>query len=54
MPSLLKHGSAGVAEARPLPPQAGGDGADVRDFASAEAIDVGRTGFLLLRRREVS
>jgi hypothetical protein len=37
-------GIAGLAEARLLPPQAGGDGADVGDFAGAKAVDVGRAG----------
>jgi hypothetical protein len=43
-PSLLEHRPAGVAEARLLPPQAGGDGAGVGNFAGAKAIDVGRAG----------
>ncbi len=48
--SLLEHGPAGRAQTGLLSPQAGGDGADVRDFAGAETIDVGRAGPSLLRR----
>lgn len=53
-PSLLEHRPAGVAEARLLPPQAGGDGAGVGNFAGAKAIDVGRAGPLLFGRRQIS
>ena len=49
-PSLLEHGPAGRAQAGLLSPQAGGDGANIRDFAGAESIDVGRAGPSLLRR----
>src|SRR5207247_2978698 len=48
--SPLEHGPAGLAQDGLLSPQAGGDGADVRDFAGAETIDVGRAGPSLLRR----
>ena len=48
--SLLEYGPAGLAEAGLLPPQAGGDGPNVRDLAGAKPIDVGRAGpFLFLR-----
>lgn len=49
-PSLLEHRPAGIAEAGPLPAQAGGDGPDVRDFAGAKPVDVGRAGLFLFRR----
>src|SRR5207302_7981305 len=48
-PSLLEHGPAGRAQAGLLSPQAGGDGANIRDFAGAESIDVGRAGPSLRR-----
>jgi hypothetical protein len=51
--SLLEHRPAGVAEARPLSPQAVGDGPHIGDFAGAEPIDVGRAGPLLFRGREI-
>jgi hypothetical protein len=41
---------AGRAQARLLPPQACGDGADVGDFAGTETIDVGGAGAALLGR----
>jgi hypothetical protein len=47
--SLLEHRPAGLVQTRLLAPQAGRDGADVWDFAGAEAIDVGRAGLALLR-----
>ena len=49
----FEHRPAGVAEDGLLPAQAGRDGPHVRDFAGAEAIDVGRAGLFLLRRGEV-
>jgi hypothetical protein len=52
-PPLLEHRPAGLAKARPLPAQAGGDGVDVGNFAGAKAVDVGRAGPLLFRRREL-
>ena len=39
-PSLLEHCPAGFAEARLLPPQAIGDGADIWDFAGTKPVDV--------------
>lgn len=49
--SVLVHGGAtGRAEIALLPHQAGGDGADIRDFAGAEAVNVRRAGAALLRR----
>src|SRR5215831_18751291 len=45
---LIKRRAAGVAQARPLPAQAGGDRARIRDFAGAEAIDIGGAGAALL------
>ena len=48
--SLLEHRPTRIAQVRLLPPQAVGDGADVGDFAGAEAIDVGGAGLALLRR----
>lgn len=48
--SLLEHRPAGIAKVGLLPPQAGGNGPDVRDFAGAQTIDVGRAGLALLRR----
>jgi hypothetical protein len=54
VPLLLEHCPAGLAEVRSLPPQAGGDGADVGDFAGAEPIDIGGAGAPLFRGREIS
>src|ERR1700681_2874392 len=48
--SRLEHRPARLAEVRLLPPQAGDDGPDVRDFAGAKTIDIGCAGFLLFRR----
>jgi tetratricopeptide (TPR) repeat protein len=53
MPSLLEHRPAGVAEAGLLAPQAGGDGADIGDFAGAKPIHIGRAGLFLFRGGEV-
>jgi hypothetical protein len=51
--SLLEHRPAGIAETGLLPPQAGGDGANVGDFAGAKTVDVGRAGPSLLRRCQI-
>src|SRR5450755_3899871 len=48
--SLLEHGPAGVAKAGLLPPQARGDGPNVRDLAGAKPVDVGCAGPFLVRR----
>jgi hypothetical protein len=41
--------AAGLAQARPVPLQADGNSAHVGDFASAQAVNVRRTGPTLLR-----
>jgi hypothetical protein len=47
---LLERRPAGLAQARLLPPEAGGDGADVGDFAGTQTIDIRRAGPTLLGR----
>jgi hypothetical protein len=49
---LFEDGAAGAAQAAPLPPETGRDGADVGDFASAQAIDVRCAGLALLWRAD--
>jgi len=44
---LLERRRTCRAQTRLLPPQAGGDGADVGDFAGTEAVDVGGAGLAL-------
>jgi hypothetical protein len=50
MIGLIEGRAAGLAQARLLSPEAGGDGANIGDFAGAQAIDIGRAGPALLRR----
>jgi hypothetical protein len=52
-PSLVEHCPAGLAKAGLLPPQAGGNRPHIRDFAGAQAIDVGRAGPALFGRCKV-
>jgi hypothetical protein len=50
---LFEHRAAGFAEIGLLPPQAGSDRPDVRDFACAQTVDIRRAGPFLFRRRNV-
>src|SRR5262249_62342471 len=52
MAGLVHRGPAGRAQVALVTVQAGGDGPDVRDFASAKAIDVWRAGPPLLGRAD--
>jgi hypothetical protein len=47
---LLERRPAGLAQARLLPPEASGDGADVGNFAGTQTIDIRCAGPTLLRR----
>lgn len=47
---LVERRAASVAQARPVPAQAGGDRPNIGDFTRAEAVDIRRTGAALLGR----